>query len=160
MRHVYGADGSVVATIDSSGRVTLGADPGAIVGLVRTDTDVFAGEAGVEWLGRVDSDRRVFDAQYQFVGSIDISGRVTDQTGRLVGTASDAVDGAALLLLVATLAPETVAPPELPPETESTVMDEVTALEEEHGRPGIRKTYKPLTDEDVFGKPHRKKDGR
>jgi hypothetical protein len=159
MRHVYSANGTVVATIDSSGRVTLGADPGATVGLVRADTDVFAGETGVEWLGRVDSDRRVFDARYQFVGSIDVSGRVTDQTGRLVGTASDAVDGAALLLLVATLAPDSVAAPASPPQTTSTVMDEVTALAEEQGGPGIRKSFKPLTDEDVYGKPHRKKDG-
>ena len=157
MRYVYGSDGNVAATIDSAGMVTLGSEAGAIVGVVRSDTDVFSGEAGAEWLGRVDSDRRVFDAQYQFVGSIDVSGRVHDVTGRLVGTAGQAVDGAALLLLVGKLAPDLLTPPSPPQSAQSTVMDEVIALAEEEAGPRVRRNYKPLTDEDVFGRPHKKK---
>ena len=157
MRYVYGSDGNVAATVDSSGRVTLGVEPGAIVGLVRGDTDVFAGEAGAEWLGRVDSDRRVFDTQHQCVGSVDVNGRILDVTGRMVGTAHTAIDGAALLLLVASLAPDAVAAPLPPPSAASTMMDEVIAMSEESAQPGVRKNYKPLTDEEVFGKPHRKK---
>ncbi len=155
MRYVYGRDGNVAATIDSAGRITLGVEPGAAVGVVRGDTDVFSGEAGAQWLGRVDSDRRVFDERYQCVGSIDVSGRVLDITGRLVGTASHAVDGAALLLLIGYLMPELLEPP-APPAAAKTVMDEVFALADEDSGPGIRKNYKPLTDEDVFGRPHKK----
>lgn len=157
MRYVYGADGNVAAAIDSSGRVTLGIEPGATVGLVSSDTDVFAGEAGAQWLGRIDADGRVFDAQYQFVGSVDAKGLVMDMTGRLVGTAAQPVDGAALLLLVGSLAPEALARPAPPADKSTTVMDEVIALSEENAAPGIRKTYKPLTDEDVHGIPHKKK---
>ena len=157
MRYVYGADGNVAATIDSAGMVTLGSEPGAIVGVVRSDTDVFAGEAGAQWLGRVDSDRRIFDAQYQVVGSIDASGRVRDVTGRIVGTASEAVDGAALLLLAGSLAPDLLEPPRPPAAGQATVMDEVRELAGEDAGPRVRKNYKPLTDEDVFGRPHKPK---
>jgi hypothetical protein len=124
--------------------------------LVRSDTDVFAGEAGAEWLGRVDADHRIFNAQYEFVGSMDASGRIFDVTGRIVGTASQPVDAAALLLLVSALAPEALSPQAPPADLPATVMDEVTALAEENQNPGIRKDYKPLTDDDVFGRPHKK----
>ena len=155
MRNVYGADGNVAARIDSSGRVSLGIEPGAIVGLVRSDTDVFAGEAGVEFLGRLDSDGHVFDAQHQIVGSIDASGRVLDVTMRLVGTCEIAVDGAALLLLVGSLDPDKLRPPP-PPEPTRSIMEEALELAQEDTFPGVRKHYRPLTDDEVFGKPFKK----
>ena len=156
MRHVYGTDGNVAATIDSAGKVTLGIEPGPAVGLVIADTDVFAGEAGAERLGRVDANGRIFDAHYQFVGSYDASGRVLDVTGRMIGTASQAIDAAALILLAGAFAPHLVSPPTPPSTPPTTVMDEVIAISEEDSGPKVRKNYKPLTDEDIFGKPHKK----
>ncbi|HYK53182.1 MAG TPA: hypothetical protein VEV38_06600 [Candidatus Eremiobacteraceae bacterium] len=155
MRNIFGADGNIAARVDSSGRVTLGFEPSATVGLVRSDTDVFAGEAGVEWLGRVDADGRVYDAQHQVVGNIDASGRVLDITARLVGTVELAVDGAALLLLVGSLAPDSLRPPP-PPEPKRSIMEEAMELASEDHYPGIRKNYRPLTDDEVFGKPFKK----
>ena len=96
------------------------------------------------------------DARHEFVGSVDVSGRVLDMTGRTVGTASQAVDGAALLLLIGNLAPASIAPPSPPPEAASTMMDEVLAISDETTSPGVRKNYKPLTDDDVIGKPFKK----
>lgn len=155
MRNVYGADGNVAARVDSSGRVSLGRESGAVVGLVRAETDVFAGEAGVEFLGRVDSDGHVYDAQHQIVGSIDASGRVLDVTMRLVGTVEAAVDGAALLLLVGALDPDVLRPPP-PPEPSRSIMEEALELAQEDRFPGVRKNYRPLTDDEVFGKPFKK----
>ena len=155
MRNVYGADGNVAARIDSSGRVCLGFEAGAVVGLVRSETDVFAGEAGVEFLGRVDADGHVYDAQHQIVGSVDASGRVLDVTMRLVGTVELAVDGAALLLLVGSLAPDALRPPP-PPEPKRSIMEEALELAEEDRFPSVRKNYRPLTDDEVFGKPFKK----
>jgi len=158
VRFVYRMDGNVAATIDSIGRVTLGQGAGAIVGVIRGETEVFGDEAGAELLGRIDSDRRVWDARHEFVGSVDASGRVLDMTGRMVGSAHEAIDGAALLLLVGSLDPQAVAPPPPPPEALSTMMDEVIALADENEKagPGIRKNVKPLTDEEIFGKPFKK----
>lgn len=155
MRNIYGADGNVAARVDSSGRVSLGFEAGAIVGLVRSDTDVLAGEAGVEWLGRIDADGHVYDAQHQIVGSVDASGRVLDVTARMVGTVEQAVDGAALLLLVGALSPDTLRPPP-PPEQKRSVMEEAMELAEEDRYPGIRKNVRPLTDDEVFGRPFKK----
>lgn len=155
MRNIYGADGNIAARVDSSGRVSLGFEPSAIVGLIRSDTDVFIGEAGVELLGRIDSDGHVFDAQHQVVGNVDASGRVLDVTARLVGTVELAIDGAALLLLVGSLTPDALRPPP-PPEPKRSVMEEALELAEEDHFPGIRKNYRPLTDDEVFGKPFKK----
>ena len=158
MRFIYRMDGNVAATIDSVGRVTLGQGEGPVVGVIRGETEVFGDEAGAELLGRIDSDRRIFDYRHEFVGSVDASGRVLDMTGRMVGSVHEAIDGAALLLLVGALAPEAVAPPAPPPEALSTMMDDVIALADDNEKagPGIRKNVKPLTDEEVFGKPHKK----
>jgi len=155
MRNIYGADGNIAARVDSSGRVSLGFEPSATVGLVRSDIDVFVGEAGVEWLGRIDADGRVFDAQHQVVGNVDASGRVLDVTARLVGTVEVAVDGAALLLLVGALSPGSLQPPR-PPEPKRSIMEETMELADEDRYPGIRKNYRPLTDDEVFGKPFKK----
>ena len=155
MRNIYGADGNVAARVDSSGRVSLGFEPSATVGLVRSDTDVFAGEAGIEWLGRIDADGHVYDAQHQIVGNVDASGRVLDMTARMVGTVEHAIDGAALLLLVGALSPDTLRPPP-PPETKRSIMEEAMELAEEDRYPSVRKNYRPLTDDEVFGKPFKK----
>lgn len=155
MRNIFGADGNVAARVDSSGRVSLGRESGAVVGLVRSQIEVFAGEAGVEFLGRIDADGRIYDAQHQIVGSVDASGRVLDVTKRLVGTVELAVDGAALLLLVGSLDPGALRPPP-PPEPKKSIMEEALELAQQDTFPGIRKNYRPLTDAEVFGKPFKK----
>jgi hypothetical protein len=150
MRYVYTADGNVAATIDSSGRVTLGTELGAVVGSV-SKNEVFADEAGGERLGRVESDGRIFDVEHQFVGSVDANEHVRDAANRVIGKAEQAIDGAALILIVGRFNPNILEGPAPPPPSESTMMDEVMALAEENARPGIRKDFRPLTDADVSG---------
>jgi hypothetical protein len=153
VRYVYGISGNVAATIDSSGTITLGTEPGPTVGCIRAETDVFADEAGAHRLGSIDPDLRIRDAQHQIVGSVDVSGRVSDSTGRTIGKAEFPVDGAVLLLLVAQLVPEAVELPPAPPESLTTMMEEALLMAEEHSVPGVRKNYRKLTDEEVLGKP-------
>jgi len=155
MRSIFGADGDIAATVDSIGRVSLGRQPGPIVGLIRSETDVFAGEAGAEWLGRIDAEGHLFDAQYEIVGTGDASGRVVDVAARKVGTVEQPVDGAALILLVGSLAPDSLSPPPAAERTRS-IMDEALELAGEDRGPAIRKNYRPLTDDEVFGKPYKK----
>jgi hypothetical protein len=157
LRYVYGVTGNVAATIDSSGRVTLGTEPGEAIGIVQGDTTVFGDEAGAEKLGSIDPEGHIRDAQYQVVGNVDVIGRVTDMTGRMIGRAEFPIDGAVLLLLVVPVNPEAaeLAPP---PDAVSTMMEEALSLAEEHAVPGVRKNYRKLTDEDVYGKAPPKKD--
>jgi hypothetical protein len=152
VRYVYGINGEVAATIDSTGRVTLGGEPGPAIGLVRNDTTVYGDEAGAERLGAVDAENRIRDAQHQVVGWVDASGRIIDSTSRTVGHAELPIDGAVLLLLIAPRNPAAVelAPP---PEVSSTMMDDALALAEDHAMPGVRKHYRKLTDDEVYGKP-------
>jgi len=153
MRSVYGIDGNVAATIDSSGHVMVGPDPGPIVGVILSDSEVYSGEAGDELLGRIDSDSNIVDAQYQLVASVDVNGRVRDTLGRPLGQVEQPVDGAVLVLLVGRIAPETISLPVPPSDAGATVMDEVLELADASSRPGIKKNYKPLTDADVLGSP-------
>ena len=155
MRQVRGADGNIAATIDSSGRVMLGSEPGPIIGLLRSDAHVFEGELGIEDLGRIDADSRVYNAMHEAVGSVDASGRVMDIGQRTVGYVELPGDGAVLLLLVARHAPG-VLEHEPPADAKSPMMDEALSLAEEDRTPHIRKNYKPLTDDDVFGRPHKR----
>lgn len=153
MRYIYGVTGAIAATVDSSGIVTLGAEPGPPLGCVRASVEVYADEAGADRVGTVDADGRVRDVQYQIVGTVDASGRVSDSTGRVVGRVDYPVDGAVLLLLIAPQHPEVISP-SAPPENErATIMEETMSLAEEQSRPGIRKNYRPLTDADVYGTP-------
>ena len=152
MRYVYGIAGGIAATIDSSGIVTLGSEPGPPLGCVRGDTDVYADEVGAERLGGVDQDGRVRDAQFQIIGTVDASGRVIDTSSRVVGRVDRPVDAAVLLLLIAPNHPEAIAPPEPSSDDQATIMEETLSLAEEQSRPGIRKNYRKLTDADVYGK--------
>ena len=156
MRYVHAIDGNVAATIDSTGRVSLGHEPGPIIGLVRA-SDVYADEAGADLIGHVEPEGRIVDAEHNFVGSVDVHGRVTDRSGRVVGRADRPVDGVVLLLLVGRVAPAVLASPNPSPAPTETIMDETLALAEESASPGVRKNYKPLSDEDVLGVPHKKK---
>lgn len=153
MRYVYGINGGVAATIDSTGRVTLGAEPGPAIGLVRNDTIVYGDEAGAERLGSIDGENRIRDAQHQVAGWVDASGRVIDSTSRTIGRAELPVDGAVLLLLVAPRDPAAVELAAPPPDAPSTMMEEALALADDHAMPGVRKHYRKLTDEEVYGKP-------
>jgi len=150
MRYVYTVDGNVAATIDSSGRVTLGTELGAIVGLARNG-DIYADEMGGELLGRIDSDGRITDGTYQFVGSVDENGHILDSGGRLLGKADEPIDGAVLILLVGRLQPDMLAGPSAPTEPETPIMDDVMELAQEQQVPGVRKGYRPLTDADIPG---------
>ena len=81
MRDIKGANGFVVARVDSSGMVTLGPDPGPIVGRVSSTGDVFGDDAGVQQLGRVDGEGNIIDAQRDILGKVDAWGRVHDRSG-------------------------------------------------------------------------------
>jgi hypothetical protein len=157
MRYAYTSDGNVAATIDSSGRVSLGSEPGPVIGLVRGDTDVFGDEAGGEWLGCIDPDGRIVDASRDLVARVDIYGRVIDRIGRVVGKVDKPVDGAVLVLVVGRESPQLLSPPPPAEARGTTIMEEALELGDQHAKPGIRKDYKPLTDADVFGTPHKKK---
>jgi hypothetical protein len=160
MRYVHGADGDVVATIDSSGRITLGMEPGAVVGIILSKTEVYADEAGAEWVGRIDPDRHIVNPEYEIVGTVDVSGRVLDPVGRTLGHVEEAVDGAVLILLIGRIRPEVISGPAPPGESEATMMDDVLELADEQKTPGVRKNFRPLTDAEVFGTPHKKPNDR
>lgn len=159
MRYVHGADGDVVATVDSSGRVTLGMEPGAVIGRILSSTEVYGDEAGAEWLGRIDPDRHIVNPQFEIVGTVDVIGRVLDPVGRMLGRVEEPVDGAVLILVVGRVRPEVISGPKPPVESETTMMDDVLELADERNVPGVRKNFKPLTDAEVFGTPHKKPNG-
>ena len=148
MRDIKGANGFVVARVDSSGMVTLGPDPGPIVGRVSNTGDVFGDDAGVQQLGRVDGEGNVVDAQRDTLGKVDAWGRVYDRSGTLVGTVEAPVDAGVLMLIAQPVSvPISVS---APAEERSALMDEALELGESQRFPKVRRDYRPLTDRDLF----------
>ena len=137
MRPVYGAAGSVVAVVDSSGGVTLGDGPGPVVGAVRGN-EIFDDEAGARLAGHVDSSGRVYDASHEIIGFVDASMLVADKHASRVGRVFEPVDAGVLLLLVGTAEREAPRIAPLDDESAPTVMDEVFDAEWNAKRPGIR----------------------
>lgn len=149
MRDVKGANGYIVARVDSSGNVTLGADAGPIAGRATNAGEIFDDETGVHQVGRVDGEGNVFNMQYEALGKVDAWGRVYDVAGSLLGKVEKPVDAGVLMLLAQP--PEPVQAAAAPaPEQEATLMKEALELADEHRFPGIRKDTKPLTDRDLF----------
>ena len=152
MRKVLGQDGATLAQIDAAGRITLGLESGAPIGLVRSNGEVFADEAGGRLIARVTGSGEVSDERYERLGSVDSVGTVRDKTGRVAGKVGEAVDAAVLLLLLERRLPAENLPPQPAPGS-ATLMDEALELVKEETRyPGIKRSYKPLTDEEVYGK--------
>jgi hypothetical protein len=147
MRDIKGANGFVVARVDSSGNITLGPEGGPIVGRATNAGEVFDDEAGVHQIGRVDGEGTIFNMEYESIGKTDAWGRVYDKGGSLVGHVEKAVDAGVLMLMVEPTQTSQAPPPT--PEQESALMREALELGEEQRFPKVRKDYKPLTDRDL-----------
>lgn len=137
MRPVYGAAGSVVAVVDSSGGVTLGDGPGPVIGAVRGN-EIFDDEAGARLAGHVDSSGRVYDAAHEIIGFVDAAMLVADKHAARVGRVFEPVDAGVLLLLVGTAEREAPRIAPLDDDGAPTVMDEVFAAESDSKRSGVR----------------------
>ncbi len=148
MRDVKGANGFIVARVDSSGNVTLGPDAGPIVGRANNTGEIFDDEAGVHQVGRVDGEGNVINMQHEILGKVDAWGRVHDRSGSLAGSVEKAVDAGVLLLVAEPVQPSGSV--SSPPEQSSALMQEAMELGEAQRYPKARKDYKPLTDRDLF----------
>ena len=148
MRDVKGANGSIVARVDSSGNVTLGADPGPIVGRATNAGAVYDDEAGVHQVGVVDGEGTVFTMQREAIGKVDAWGRVYDRSGSLVGSVEKPVDAGVLMLVAEPVQASEPAKPSSEPG--SALMEEALELGDAQRYPTVRKDYKPLTDRDLF----------
>jgi len=157
VRDIKGANGFVVARVDSSGMVTLGPDPGPIIGRVSSTGDVFGDEAGVQQLGRVDGEGNIVDAQRDTLGKVDAWGRVHDRSGTLVGSVEAPVDAGVLMLIAQPVSAPSAAAAS--PDDRSALMDEALELGEAQRFPKVRRDFKPLTDRDLFMEGLRKGSG-
>ena len=152
MRQLRGPDDRVVASVDATGLLTLGTEPGPPIGLVQAK-ECFADTAGAQRIAHVDANGRVIGAEHETLGAVDVNGRVVDQNGTLRGYVEDPADAAALLAIVARY--ERLLP-DAPSEASAPLMDEVLdQMDKLTTEPPIQRPYKPLTDEDLFGKPPR-----
>ena len=149
MRDIKGANGFVVARVDSSGMVTLGPDPGPIAGRVSSNGEVFGDDAGVQLLGRVDGEGNITDTARDVLGKVDAWGRVYDRSGSLVGVVEHPSDAGVLMLIAQPTAPATAPPSDTSPER-SALMEEALELGEAQRFPRVRRDYKPLTDRELF----------
>ncbi len=147
MREIKGANGIVVARVDSSGLVTLGPDAGPISGRVANSGEVFDDDAGVNQVGRVDGEGNVFDMQREILGKVDAWGRVHDRSGALVGSVEKSCDAGVLMLIAQ---PVHASSTSNVASDRSALMDEALELGEAQRFPKVRKDYKPLTDRDLF----------
>ncbi len=149
MRELKGPNGWVVARVDSSGFVTLGNEPGPIVGKATNGGEVYDDDGGTNQVGHVDLEGNIFDMQYQELGRVDGWGRVYDKSGMLIGNVEKPVDAGVLMLLVA--------PPE-PARSGSagdsgqsaSLMNDALELAEDHRFPKVRRDFKPLTESDLY----------
>ena len=149
MRDIKGANGFVVARVDSSGMVTLGPDPGPIAGRVSSTGEVFGDDAGVELLGRVDGEGNVTNAGRDVLGKVDAWGRVYERSGTLVGVVEHPTDAGVLMLIAQPVSSAATPASNAAPER-SALMDEALELGEAQRFPKVRKDYKPLTDRELF----------
>ncbi|HEV2038160.1 MAG TPA: hypothetical protein VGQ96_06080 [Candidatus Eremiobacteraceae bacterium] len=148
MRDIKGANGFIVARVDSSGNITLGSEGGPIVGLATNAGEIFDDEAGVHQVGRVDGEGTVFTMQHEVLGKVDSWGRVYDRSGSLAGKVEKPVDGGVLLLIAEPA--QVSSTTEQSPDQGSALMQEALELGDEQRTPKVRKDYKPLTDRDLF----------
>lgn len=149
MRDIKGANGFVVARVDSSGMVTLGPDPGPIVGRVSSTGEIFGDDAGVQLLGRVDGEGNVTDTARDVLGKVDAWGRVYERSGSLVGIVEHPTDAGVLMLIAQPTTVASAQPASSVPE-HSALMEEALELGEAQRFPRVRRDYKPLTDRELF----------
>ncbi|GEM_PF-1430859 len=157
MRDVKGANGFIVARVDSSGNVTLGPEGGPIVGRATNMGEVFDDEAGVHQVGRVDGEGNIINMQHEILGKVDAWGRVHDRSGSLIGSVEKPVDAGVLMLVAEPVHTSGSASP--PPEPASALMQEAMELGDAQRFPTVRKDYKPLTDRELFMEHLRKDSG-
>ncbi len=148
MRDVKGANGFVIARVDASGNVTLGPDPGPIVGRVGEGGEIYDDDAGVHQVGRVDGEGTIFNASYEAVGKVDAWGRVYTPLGDLLGSVLKPRDAGVLIFLAGIV--ETEGTSETPADEDTSLMDEALGLAEDQRFPSVRKDAKPLTERDLF----------
>lgn len=148
MRDVKGANGFIVGRVDASGNVTLGPDPGPIVGRVGEGGDIYDDDAGVHQVGRVDGEGTISDLYYEPIGKVDAWGRVYTMLGELLGTVEKPRDAGVLIFLAGLVV--TPAAKDAPAEEDTSLMDEALDLAQEKRFPSIRRDAKPLTDRDLF----------
>jgi len=163
MRNIRYSNGTVAAQVDAQGRITLGDGSGPSIGLIRHNLEVFADEAGAFRIARIDADGRVFNEQHEHIGHTNQSGVVHDRVARPVGLAQEPIDGAVLVLIHEGLLPaggpsgpaqSDLSSSQSQPRVEPTVMDEVLTLSQDDPLyPGVRRNYRPLTDDELFGMP-------
>jgi hypothetical protein len=147
MRDVKGANGFIVARVDASGNVSLGPEPGPLVGRVGENGEIFDDDAGVHQVGRVDGEGNVMDMRFVPLAKVDSWGRVHTVDGQLLGTVEKSCDAGVLVFLAGQL-PQ---PQPITPEQEdASLMNEALDLASEQSYPKVRKDYKPLTDRDLF----------
>jgi hypothetical protein len=147
MRDVKGANGFIVARVDASGNVSLGPEPGPLVGHVGESGEIFDDDAGVHQVGRVDGEGNVMDMRFVPLANVDSWGRVYTVDGQLLGTVEKPCDAGVLVFLAGQL-PQ---PQPITPEQEgASLMSEALDLASEQSYPKVRKDYKPLTDRDLF----------
>src|SRR5579864_4001780 len=138
MRDVKAANGYIVARVDASGFVTLGADPGPIAGFAASTGEIYDDEAGVHCVGRVSGDGQIIDSEYMIVGKVDSWGRVFDRLDTQVGKVEKTVD-AGVLLFLATPPDVLAAAAPKPDLKEDSLMNEALDLADEFSRPKVKK---------------------
>ncbi|HXW50371.1 MAG TPA: hypothetical protein VEJ41_00155 [Candidatus Acidoferrales bacterium] len=148
MRNVKGANGFILARVDASGNVTLGPDPGPIVGKIGEGGQVYDDDAGVHQVGLVDGAGTISDMYYENVGKVDAWGRTYTPLGELLGTVEKPRDAGVLIFLAGLV--ETKPQPEAPAQEDSSLMDEALDLAQDRSFPSVRKDAKPLTERDLF----------
>ena len=150
MRQIYGPNGAVIGTVSSSGTVTS-EDSGIPLGLIRND-ECFADAIGAQRLGFVDPDGRVIDNDHAVVGKVDATGTVRDAAGRAWGKVEEPRDAAALLFI---LKREEISGTSMPTIGQTSVTDEFLDQMDssEEKEPHVKRNYRPLTDDDVYGRP-------
>jgi hypothetical protein len=137
--------------------VTLGPDPGPIVGRVSSTGEIFADDAGVQQLGKVDGEGVITGTEREILGKVDAWGHVHDRMGTLVGTVEHPADGGVLMLIAQPASSQSA--PAAPVEERSALMDEALELGQAQRFPKVRTDYKPLTDRDLFMEGLRKGSG-
>jgi hypothetical protein len=157
VRDIKGANGFIVARVDSSGNVTLGSEGGPIVGRATNSGEIYDDESGVHQVGRVDGEGTILNMQSETVGKVDAWGRVYDRSGSLVGKVENRVDAGVLVFIAEPVEQTTSAQPSS--EQSSSLMDEALELGDAQRFPQVRKDSKPLTDRDLFMEHLRKDSG-
>lgn len=149
MRDVKSANGFIVARVDSSGNVSLGPDPGPIIGRIGPNGEIYDDDAGVHQVGRVDGQGTISTTEFETVGRVDSWGRVYSTHGDFLGTVEATSDGGVLMFLTQP-AITTESQTSSSKDSDALMEEALDLANEQRQGPGVRKDYKPLTDRDLF----------